>query len=296
MQPVRIGETVIETVVEMDYWPVEPTWLIPPATHEGIAKELSWMGPRLVEPGTNKLILSLHTYLIRTGRHTILLDTCCGNGKERGGAYPFHMLDTPYLDRLAALGVKPEEVDFVMCTHLHADHIGWNTHRLDGRWVPTFPNARYIISREEHAYWDTAVKQVTEIPMAVAAYLDSVVPVLDSGQVVLVADEDGSDLLGEQFRFFPLRGHTPGHTGLLFSDGNRQALLTGDAIHHAVQFPYPEWSSLGEVQAEAALASRLRIRDYCADADVLLLTGHFPAPTAGRVVSHGSSARFQFLE
>ncbi|HEX4077532.1 MAG TPA: MBL fold metallo-hydrolase [Rhizomicrobium sp.] len=295
MQSQQIGSVAIDTVVEMARWTVDPNWLLPPATRDGVQSEIDWLGSRCVEPGTEKFILSLHSFLIRTPHHTILFDTCCGNDKERGGAFPFHRLSTPYLDRLAAAGVQPEAVDIVMCTHLHADHIGWNTRLRNGRWVPTFPNTKYIISRKENDYWTKAVREETEIPMAITAYNDSVAPVIETGQAVLVEDDGAHDLFDDGFRLFPLNGHTPGHTGLLVTDGGRRALLTGDAIHHPVQFARPEWGSIGEVDAAAALISRRHIIEFCADTDTLLLTGHFPDPTAGHVYSHGNGARFRFL-
>jgi glyoxylase-like metal-dependent hydrolase (beta-lactamase superfamily II) len=294
MHPQKLGALVIETVDELGYWPVDHQWLLPSSTLNAILAELSWMGPIFVEPGTHKLVMGLHAYLIRTPRHTILVDTCCGNDKERDGLYPFHRRSTAFLERLATAGVHPADVDFVMCTHLHADHIGWNTRLENGRWIPTFPNARYIFSRKEADYWAASVAAETEIPMAIQAYNDSVLPVIEARQALLVEHDGEAEILGREFRFFPLNGHTPGHTGLMVTSGDRRALLTGDAIHHPVQFVHPDWGSIGEVDATTALVTRRRIIDTCLDQDVLLLTGHFPAPTAGHVISQGGSARFCF--
>jgi glyoxylase-like metal-dependent hydrolase (beta-lactamase superfamily II) len=294
METQKIGTVIIDTVVEMARWTVDPDWLLPPANREGIEQEYEWLGPRFVDRETGKLILSLHSYLIRSQGQIILLDTCCGNDKDRYGAFPYHMLSTPYLSRLETAGVRPDEVDIIMCTHLHADHIGWNTRLQDGNWVPTFPRAKYIMSRREHDYWIKSVREETEIPMAINAYNDSVAPVIASGQAVLVEDDGARDLLGDGFSFFALNGHTPGHFGLLIESGQHRALLTGDAIHHPVQFAFPEWGSIGEVDAATALRSRRRIIEFCADTDTLLLTGHFPEPTAGFVYSHGKGARFRF--
>ena len=185
--------------------------------------------------------------MIRTKHHTILFDTCCGNHKERGGVYPFHMVDTPYLENLAAMGCKPEDIDFVMCSHLHADHIGWNTRLQDGKWIPTFPKAKYLVSRDEAAYWEVAVRDKNEVPFAIAAYEDSVAPVIAAGQFVTVDGKDGvAALLGDEFQLYPLAGHTPGHTGLLVESGNSRALLTADALHSPIQFLHPEWSTSGD--------------------------------------------------
>ena len=215
-------------------------------------EQRDWMVPRFFDPEKRKVLLSIHTYVIRTKHHTILFDTCCGNHKERGGVYPFHMVDTPYLENLAAMGCKPEDIDYVMCSHLHADHIGWNTRLQDGKWVPTFPNAKYLISRDEPTYWEAAVKNRKEISFGITAYQDSVAPVIAAGQVAVVDAKDGASLLGDEFQFYPLLGHTPGHTGLFVESGNSRALLTADALHSPIQFMHPEWGTSGDRDRKVA--------------------------------------------
>jgi glyoxylase-like metal-dependent hydrolase (beta-lactamase superfamily II) len=153
------------------------------------------MAPNFYVPSTNQFIMSVHSWLIRTPRHNILVDTCCGNAKNRPGSPHFHQLDTPYLDRLQAAGVAPEDIDYVLCTHLHVDHVGWNTRLLDGRWAPTFPNAKYVFSREELNFWDPSKNP--HLPRDVFA--DSVLPVIAAkqDQVVRMTDQLGDSLLIE---------------------------------------------------------------------------------------------------
>ena len=259
-------------------------------------EERDWMVPRFFDPENRKVLLSIHTYVIRTKHHTILFDTCCGNHKERGGVKPFHMVDTPYLTNLAAMGCRPEDVDFVMCSHLHVDHIGWNTRLQDGKWIPTFPNAKYIISRDEAAYWETAVKNRTEVAFGITAYEDSVAPVIAAGQAMIVDAKDAvGSLLGDEFHLQPLVGHTPGHTGLFIESGGRRAVLTGDALHSPIQVLHPEWGTSGDVDLKAAEQTRRQMIEYCTDRDILLMTGHFPAPTVGRLVTIGGIPQFRFV-
>ena len=144
----KIGQFEISRVVESEGPFLELQAFIPDATMDVVEANRDWLIPRYIEPETLKIVLNIQSYLLRTPRHTILVDTCVGNHKNRPGRDMFHQLDLPYLADLAAAGVQPEEVDFVLCTHLHVDHVGWNTKLLNGRWVPTFPNAKYIFARK----------------------------------------------------------------------------------------------------------------------------------------------------
>ncbi len=152
----RIGETSVTRVYESAGPGFPAQHLLPDWDPKVLEEHGTWLSPNYYEAATGKFISSIHSWVIRTKHHTILVDTCCGNGKDRPGFERFHMLNTPYLDRPAAAGVKPEEVDYVLCTHLHVDHVGWNTKLLDGRWVPTFPNAKYVFSKVERNHWDPA--------------------------------------------------------------------------------------------------------------------------------------------
>ena len=295
MAPYALNAVTIDVLVEQPRAEFGLEWLFPKNTFEQFMEQRDWMVPRFFDPEKRKVLLSIHTYVIRTRHHTILLDTCCGNHKERGGVYPFHMVDTPYLENLAAMGCKPEDIDYVMCSHLHADHIGWNTRLQDGKWVPTFPNAKYLISRDELAYWETTVKNSKEVSLGVTAYQDSVAPVIAAGQVVVVDAKDCPSLLGDEFRFYPLAGHTPGHTGLFVESGNSRALLTADALHSPIQFLHPEWSTSGDRDRTTAEATRRHIIQTFTDSDILLMTGHFPAPSVGRLISIGGVPEFRFV-
>jgi glyoxylase-like metal-dependent hydrolase (beta-lactamase superfamily II) len=296
MAPHVLNAVTIDVLVEQPQAAFDLAWLFPKITFEQFMEERDWMVPRFFDPVNRKVMLSIHTYVIRTKHQTILFDTCCGNHKERGGVYPFHMVETPYLENLAAMGFKPESIDYVMCSHLHVDHIGWNTRLRDGKWVPTFPNAKYLVSRDEAAYWEAAVRNKTEIPFGIAAYQDSVAPVIAAGQFVIVDGKDGvAPLLGDEFQLHPLIGHTPGHTGLFIESGKSRALLVGDALHSPIQVLHPEWGTSGDRDPETAVRTRRHIIEKCTDSDVLLMTGHFPAPSVGRLVTVGGIPQFRFV-
>src|SRR6202048_4713567 len=147
--------------------------------------------PKLVDPASGLLVFAFHSTVIRTPRATILVDTCSGNDKERPHKLRYHRKNWPYLANLAAAGFMPEDIDYVLCTHLHADHVGWNTRLVGGRWVPTFPNARYLFARREWENWREA-----ELRAAYTTdpnYEDSLLPVMDSGQAELVATDYAFD-------------------------------------------------------------------------------------------------------
>jgi glyoxylase-like metal-dependent hydrolase (beta-lactamase superfamily II) len=176
------------------------------------------------------------------------------------------------------------------------DHIGWNTRLQDGKWIPTFPNAKYIISRDESAYWEVAARTKTEMPFGIAAYEDSVAPVIAAGQVAVVDGKDGvASMLGDEFHLYPLVGHTPGHTGLFVESGERRALLSGDALHSPIQILHPEWGTAGDGDALAAEKTRRHIIETCTDRDILLMSGHFPAPTVGRLSTIAGIPQFRFV-
>jgi glyoxylase-like metal-dependent hydrolase (beta-lactamase superfamily II) len=246
---------------------------------ELIVRQGSWLvGPYLDEAGQR--LSAIRTYVVRAGGQTILVDTCVGNHKARAGTGfdRWHMLETPFLEDLAAAGVRPEDVDVVVCTHLHIDHVGWNT-RWDGaRWVPTFPNARYLWVDEEWWYWrklatDTADSLLVD---------DSMQPVVDAGLVDLV-DVDAE--LAPGVSFFSTPGHTPGHCSVLLESDGSRALITGDFMHHAVQVAAPEWCSHFDSDAAAAERTRREFIEASADTDLLVIGTHFGGPGAGRIVS-----------
>ena len=240
MKPQRIGAFTVSRVMEFEGPIFAPDFLFPDADAATIRANADWLMPSFIDPDSGRLIMSFHSYVVRTPRHTIVVDTCLGNDKHRPAREFWHMRRGSYLQDLAAMGVAPEQVDFVMCTHLHVDHVGWNTRLVDGRWVPTFPNARYVFARTELAHWQDAAASDPGEPVNHGSYQDSVLPVGEAGQAVLVENdhqiEDGIWLEGAP-------GHTPGNVMVRLRSGGDDAVLTGDTIQHPVQLARPDWSS-----------------------------------------------------
>jgi glyoxylase-like metal-dependent hydrolase (beta-lactamase superfamily II) len=261
---------------------------------EVLRRHLDWLVPNHYTLAHDALVTSVHSWLIRTGRHTILLDSCAGNRKDRPWWPRFHQLDTPFLDRLRIAGARPEDIDIVLCTHLHADHIGWNTVLRDGRWVPTFPNATYLFSRIENAFWDPRQNvALAEDPPRKIAYRDSVLPVIEAGQATLV---EGSHAIDDTLLIEPAPGHTPGHVILKLSVPGGRGLFSGDVIHHPLQVYAPHWNTQFCFDPGQARASRRRVLEYCVDEKALLFPTHFGAPHVAAIMAGARGFMLKFVE
>ena len=209
MQPTRIGNFEVARVADYEGPFFAPGDFFPDFDPAVVEENAALLGPRLIEPGTGKLIFSFHSFVIKTGRHTILVDACIGNDKERPTRPQFHRMKSPFIEDLARLGVKPEDVDYVMCTHLHWDHVGWNTRLADGQWVPTFPKARYVVAKREYDHWQGVHDSGVDTPHA-RAFGDSVLPVVKTGQALALrrinAGADGMSIHKEITELFNRRG------------------------------------------------------------------------------------------
>jgi len=236
------------------------------------------------------VILSFHSYLVRTGRYNILVDACCGNDKVRPHRPAFSNLNTNYLETLAAAGCRPEDIDFVMCTHLHWDHVGWNTKLLNGEWVPTFPNAKYVMSRKEYEYWDKLYASNPENVHRVA-FEDSVQPLMRADRAVLVEDHFDFDT-GVWLE--PCIGHTPGQMVMNLSSGGDTGVMTGDVIHHRIQLAEPQLSCVADTDQDMSRQSRMALLEKHADTGNLIFPAHFPTPTFGSISSKAKGKGFDF--
>jgi glyoxylase-like metal-dependent hydrolase (beta-lactamase superfamily II) len=244
-----------------------------------------WLAPRFWEPSADVLVAAVRTWVLRSEGRTILVDTGVGNHKQRPGNPPFHMLSTGFLDNLAAAGVHPDDVDLVVCTHVHGDHVGWNTQLIDGEWVPTFRNARYVISRADFGYWNPANGHQTRSgPRFANVFEDSVEPVYRAGLTVLWEDHYDVDA---NLRLEPAPGHTPGSAVLRLRSGSDRAVFVGDLLHSPLQVIAPDESPCLDEDEQAALASRWRVLDLVASENALMLPAHFPGPGALEVRADG---------
>ncbi len=227
------------------------------------------------------LILCFQSYVVKTPHHTILVDSCIGNDKPRPLRPKWNMkTDDTYMRALARAGFSVEDIDFVMCTHLHVDHVGWNTRLDGGRWVPTFPNARYVFGKSEFDYW-TEQNAKTPVP----PFGDSVLPVVEAKRAEIVRNDYE---IGDHVRILPTPGHTPGHVAFTFGRGKDDAVFSGDLMHSPLQARYPELSAKFDVdQAQAAVTRRNFLERYC-DTDTLCCTAHFPSPSTGKIRRRGN--------
>jgi glyoxylase-like metal-dependent hydrolase (beta-lactamase superfamily II) len=277
MQKWTIGNTTVTRIEEqLGAGSFPPEQYFTGFDREVLNQNMDWLVPHHYISSQDVLITSVHSWLIQTPHHTILLDSCSGNHKDRHWWPRFHQLNTPFLERLAEAGVQPADISMVLCTHLHADHIGWNTCLQNGRWVPTFPNAKYLFSRIENDYWDPSKNQsLVDDPARRIAYVDSVLPVIEAGQARLV---EGVHQIDDNLLVEPAPGHTPGHILLKLNSAKGQGVFCGDVIHHPLQIYAPDWNTQFCQNPEQARATRRRMLCYCAETGAKLFPTHFGAP------------------
>jgi glyoxylase-like metal-dependent hydrolase (beta-lactamase superfamily II) len=278
----KIGAVKVSRIVEIEL-PVpydEQRPFLAEATPTALRSH-PWLFPDFVrEDGALKL--SIHALLVQAPGLRLVVDTCVGNDRPRAllGNRP---LSTTFLADLEAAGWPRDSVDVVVCTHLHVDHVGWNTMFVDGRWVPTFPKARYLIGRAEYDYWSAEGGREQQVILA-----DSVKPVFDAGLVDLV---EMDHRLSSEIRLVPTPGHTPGHVSVAIDSEGQRALITGDALHHPCQIAHPDWSPQFDTDRAASEVTRRGLLEGAADQQVLVIGTHFAAPTAGRIVRDGDNWR-----
>jgi glyoxylase-like metal-dependent hydrolase (beta-lactamase superfamily II) len=281
----QLGDLTIHRVIEEERPLFDPFEFLPGLTPEVLAENRSWLEPAAIDPETGKLKLCIQSYVIRTPHHTILVDTCVGNHKPRP-TRPFwnQKTDDTWERNLAATGYSVADIDYVMCTHLHVDHVGWNTRLENGRWVPTFPKARYIFGERELAHWQA---EHAKAPNPVLE--DSVLPIVAAGRADLVST---SSALNDHVRLTPTPGHTPDHYAVELGKGETTAVLTGDLIHSPIQARYPELSARPDTDPAQSAATRRRFLECHCDTGRLVCTAHFPSPSTGHVTRWGDGFRF----
>ena len=293
MSEFLIGDIEITRIIELEGPDFAPLEFFPDCTAEMLEPHLGWLQPRFLDPSNGKLVFAIQSYLLRTNHHTILIDSCVGEDKDRARFPTWNLRkNTNYLAKLARAGISPESIDYVLCTHLHADHVGWNTRLINGQWVPTFPNARYLFARDEQEFWQSKfVKDPHKYDDG--CYQDSVLPIIDSGQALIV---DQDHVLDDQIWLEPSPGHTPGHVSIRAQSGDSEAVFSGDLMHSVLQCVYPELVSRACFDKPLARQTRHDFLERYCDRPVQVMTAHFPSPSSGYIHRHrGDGYRFKYF-
>jgi glyoxylase-like metal-dependent hydrolase (beta-lactamase superfamily II) len=283
----QLGELVIGRILEMNSPDFEPYGFFPETKPEDWEPHLHWLKPDAMDPVSGNLFFPMQSYVIRTRHHNILVDGCVGNDKDRPHRPTWHLkTDSTYMNALAAAGLRPEDIDFVMCTHLHPDHVGWNTRLLDGRWVPTFPNARYLFTQKEFDYWKD---MNAKTPLGHIA--DSVLPIEEAGRAVFIQNDHTLD---DTVWLESTPGHTPDHCSLRLSSGGQEMVMSGDLMHSPIQCHHPEWAARPDYDVEIARQTRRAFLERYCETDVTVCTAHFPLPSSGHIVRAGDGFHFEY--
>ena len=280
-----IGHTKIYQIIELDDAGEIIQESITGAAPEEIMK-IEWLVPNFADSEGN-LKAHVQSFLIQDSGKNIIVDTCNGNGKERTDIQDWGKLQTNFLDKLRVLGVEPEDIDYVLCTHLHFDHVGWNTTLKGGAWVPTFPNARYLFAKEEFEYWKSNPEK--EIDDDKQGILDSVMPVIDADLADLI---EPNHKITKDVYLVPSPGHTPCHVSVMIESENKKALISGDFVHHPCQVRHPDWYTLADTYPDQGIETRKNLFKELAKDRVLLLGSHFSNPVSGHVVLDKDTYRF----
>jgi len=297
MRTLTVGEVTIASIIERDGpWrkPEDIFLAYDPAI--GLRHHLAELDPVVFDAASGRLVITYQTFVVRTPRHTILIDAC--TGEDKGYAPPMDFPKPPWLDHFRAAGLRFESIDYVFCTHLHIDHTGWNTMLHDGRWTPTFPNAKYIFHKKEYDYWEAETKRGATPPGAHLVggaqnvWAFNCLPIVEAGQALLVEDTYELD---DTLSLAPTPGHSPGHCCVNICSRDQRAVVTGDMMHHALQCREPDWSTVFDFDREQAARSRRRLLGQLADTGAFALPIHFPSPTVGLVTVDGDRFHYNFV-
>jgi len=288
VQQWKIGDVTITQIVELTFQGLDG--FLPDASPNSVLP-IDWLRPDFITP-EGVLQFSIHALVIDTGTRRIIVDTCVGNDKPREFFPDWHMLQTNFVQDLEAVGYPAESIDTVLCTHLHLDHVGWNTTLVDGTWVPTFPNARHLIERTEFAYTSGEGESEDIAPwlrdMNRQVMADSITPAVEAKLVDLI---DNDHVICDEVSLIPTPGHTIGHVSVKITSKGDSALITGDFVHHPCQLAHPEWSVSTDYDQQQSRQTRRDIFIDLADTPTLVIGTHWPLPTAGQIVRDGDSYR-----
>jgi glyoxylase-like metal-dependent hydrolase (beta-lactamase superfamily II) len=263
MSVLQLGDIAVQRIVEHEVPVYHPLDFFNEATAEAVEAYREWLEPKALCPRTGRMVMPVQSYLVRTRHHCILIDR---------------------LNKLETAGVHPEDIDYVFCTHLHSDHCGWNTRLVDGRWVPTFPNAKYVFARDEYQAMESENSLI---------FIENVQPILEARQAVLV---DLDYALDDEIWLEPAVGHSVGHVAVHLKSGRHRAAMCGDLIHSPLQLAEPGWSLNSDFDLAASAHTRKTFLNAHCGSDTLVLTAHFPSPSIGHIVPRGNAYDFRYIE
>ena len=292
-EQIQVGNIEVHRIIETEAPDWAPLTFFPECTKEMLASQINWLQPRFLDPASGNLIFATQSYLLQTTHHNILIDSCVGEQKTRKYSPEWNLKsNTGYLAKLSATGLSPDSIDYVLCTHLHPDHVGWNTKLIDGRWVPTFPNAKYLFSKTEHAFWKTkSSKHPTKYDDG--CYQDSILPIEEAGQALIV---DDTHSLNDDISLVPSPGHTPGHTSVKLRSNGAQAVFSGDLMHSVLQCVYPDLVSQACFDKDLARTTRKAFLQSACESRTQVFTAHFPSPSTGYIKRSGEAYSFVYAD
>jgi glyoxylase-like metal-dependent hydrolase (beta-lactamase superfamily II) len=281
----RIGDVDIARIVEVNAWEDDITMLLPEATPQYV-QQFGWLVPHFATP-QGRMIISFQCFVLRSKGRNVMIDTCIGAEREREFPVFTHM-QTTFLEDLAAAGFPHESITDVLCTHLHFDHVGWNTRKVDGRWVPTFPQARYLFGRREFAHWQHL--RDTDGYHHMEHLKDAIDPVVEAGLVELI---DPDFRLTDEVSLIPTPGHTPGHVSVFIESRGQCAVITGDLMHNPIQIAVPATEARFDMDKAGGARTRVEFVQRFADTRTLVIGSHFSDPTAGHIVKDGAAWKLE---
>jgi glyoxylase-like metal-dependent hydrolase (beta-lactamase superfamily II) len=283
MKTWKVGGVEITRLVEVWKWE-DDIWMVLEDSKPSICQTQPWLLPNHVTP-EGRMFINFQAFVVKAGKRRIMIDTCIGADRER--QFPvFTNMRTTFMEDLAATGVAATDVDTVLCTHLHFDHVGWNTHLVNGRWIPTFPNARYLFSRKEYDHW--LMLRDTGGYHGINHLSDAVDPVIEAGLVDFIPHDHA---ITEEIRLFPTPGHTPGHVSVHISSQGQEAVITGDMMHHPIQVAMPEHAATFDMDKPAGARTRTEFVNNFQGKPVLVIGSHFAEPGAGYIVRNGAACK-----
>jgi glyoxylase-like metal-dependent hydrolase (beta-lactamase superfamily II) len=279
----KIGDVEVVRIAEF-YDFQDDVWVLLKDAGPELLQRHAWLSPHYATPD-GRMRMNFQAFVVASKGRRIMVDTCIGNDRKREFDV-FSNLQGTFLEDLETAGYPADTIDTVICTHLHLDHCGWNTHLVDGRWVPSFPNARYLFGKAEWAHWQAQAK-------AGAPHMehvhDAIEPIIAAGLADFI---DPDHVITDEIRLIPTPGHTPGHVSVQISSAGRDAVITGDVVHHPVQMAEPDWENNFDMDKAAGAATRKSFFARYEDKPALVITSHFADPTAGRIVKDGARWRF----